>query len=858
MFAGGGREGTRGPRQSVAVVDRLTPVATERCVERALRAARQNLRAGRCLSNGIPPADWQGLLDRYCHFVDRRDGNGYLSDSEVVLTSLQTPRPCLHLMASTHSREFGIWGSFWDQFGGGFSCLESVLAGRMTSHHDTNYVPTGPEPQDIRSFFVHEAGNAWPMFPRDGLEAAAYTEARCVQGLGHHLVQAQREQLAAELEVCVHPDVPLEVWRVRIKNVGKGPRRFSWFSHLRVDIDSVPSYYFVPRVVCEGLIQDGAMVFVNHDKGNRHRRQAFFYARPRFEGFDMSGEAFAGVGGRSAVPHRVRQGRCTDSLGFQPYAGLVAAAQFNAALDPGEAAEWICAYGACPHEPSERAGYLARVRREVLSQPQETHSSVRAAWTRRVGAMMVRTPSADLDRYLNVWSKYQACNQARLCRALDKVGYRDILQDLLGVCDCDLSYVRTMLLRSLQFQAGDGSALRQYEKIPGTGHDLRTYVDSCSWIPDAVSQYVKESGDLAFMDEEVPFFDMDSGQPSESQSGTVYEHAFRAIRYLADSTGYHGLCRIGYGDWNDALSGIGGDGGVSVWVSCACVFAARKMEELASYLGRRQDAAEARQIADVMTDRINEQAWDGEWYIYAINGKGTPIGSKQSREGKIHLNVNAWALFTGVARAAGREDQVWRSLEQLDTPIGHKLLAPPYTAVSRAEVGRIADQKPGTCENGSIYTHGEAFYLYALITRGRADACYRRLLSTIPSAMVQDIATGPRHQQCNFTVGPDHPSYGAQLFSNFSGSVAWYRRAIERMLGVYADFDSLAIAPCVPEDWDSYEVRKVWRGRTVQVALRRSLEGEDCVTLDGHAFGSRIPAAALKRSGVNYIEVRFS
>ena len=69
---------------------------------------------------------------------------------------------------------------------------------------------------------------------------------------------------------------------------------------------------------------------------------------------------------------------------------------------------------------------------------------------------MIRTPNDELDRYFNVWSKYQNRNQVRFCRALDKVGYRDVLQDMMGVCDFESDLVRDRLMHTLRYQAADG------------------------------------------------------------------------------------------------------------------------------------------------------------------------------------------------------------------------------------------------------------------------------------------------------------------------------------------------------------------------------------------------------------------
>jgi cellobionic acid phosphorylase len=280
------------------------------------------------------------------------------------------------------------------------------------------------------------------------------------------------------------------------------------------------------------------------------------------------------------------------------------------------------------------------------------------------------------------------------------------------------------------------------------------------------------------------------------------------------------------------------------------------MAELATHIGREADAREFAQAADAMTQRINDHAWDGEWYIYAINGQGVPIGSRENPEGKLHLNVNTWALFTGVAAAAGREEQVWKAIEQLATPFGHMLLKPPYTRASRPLVGRIADQLPGMFENGSIYTHGESFYLYALVCAGKADRWYEEIQKTLPSNLIPDISTTPPHQQSNFFVGPDHPAYGTNLFSNFTGSLAWYRRSIERVIGLLPDFAGLRIDPRPPRAWNHYHAIRTFRGAQLAVDLHRGKQSR--TLLDGQPCDSFIPAGRLAEGGQHWLQVVYA
>jgi N,N'-diacetylchitobiose phosphorylase len=97
-----------------------------------------------------------------------------------------------------------------------------------------------------------------------------------------------------------------------------------------------------------------------------------------------------------------------------------------------------------------------------------------------------------------------------------------------------------------------------------------------------------------------------------------------------------------------------------------------------------------------------------------------------------------------------------------------------------------------------------------------------------------------------------------QLFSNFSGSVSWYRRVIERMLGVRAGFDELMIDPCPPGDWMEYAVRRTWRGRRLHVRFRRSETPGVRIDMNGQTFERAVPVHQLCESEVNEIGVQFA
>lgn len=803
--------------------------------------ARQNLGHGLSPLHGFSGREILAAQSAFSAFSDVHDVQGFVTGSALLIRALHTPRPYLHLMSSLHSRERGIYGSFWDQTGRGFSCLDSVLAGPVTAHTDPSYVPTCPGDTDYRAFYLCEwrdirrvrrpeetPSDVWHLLPQPGRDEFRYRAFECLQGLGEMRIGAVTRRISASVSALVAADDPVELWTIVLHNRSDQPRRLTLFTRVNWGLRSYPGYYFDMRVVCRGVVDPArnAIAAFNDDHNNKHPRSGLLMSDTPIQGHDLSREAFDGDGVARIFPRAVREGRCTGSMGNAPLAGLIGAIQQELRLGPGETRTIRTLVGACSADSRRAARERERWRRRYLTGDgvEREIARVRRLWADRCSANTVRSGDAEIDRFFNVWSKYQAHHQSRFVRALDMMGYRDILQDLLGICDFDAAYVRGALLTALSFQLPDGRAIRQYCKFAGAGHDVRMYMDSPVWIADTLVTYIQETGDFGILDEKVGFFDMAAGRVRPDPSASVWDHALLAIRSCYEFRGQKGLCLAGHGDWNDALDGIGRGGrGVSVWLSAAVVFAAARLRELAVRLGRERQAVWLATVCRTLTRAVNRQAWDGRHYIYGFNDSGQPVGSDCNREGKIHLNVNTWSVLAGIAQAYGgdRTERVLKSIERLRTPIGYLLLTPPYTAKSR-RVGRIADMLPGLFENGSVYTHGQAFVAAAMVTLGRGDEAWEALKMTMPSHTPPGLATTPPNQQSNFTVGRENADFGVQYYSNFSGSLDWYRRTLIRIFGVMADFDGLRISPCVPRWMKTYAVRKRFRGCEYVVTVRNT------------------------------------
>jgi cellobiose phosphorylase len=109
---------------------------------------------------------------------------------------------------------------------------------------------------------------------------------------------------------------------------------------------------------------------------------------------------------------------------------------------------------------------------------------------------------------------------------------------------------RERILDIAATQLPDGGAYHQYQPLTKRGNDAigSGFNDDPLWLVLGVAAYTKETGDLAILDEPVPW---DNADGSETP---LHDHLRRCISFTLDRLGPHGLPLIGRADWNDCLN----------------------------------------------------------------------------------------------------------------------------------------------------------------------------------------------------------------------------------------------------------------------------------------------------------------
>lgn len=753
---------------------------------------------------------------------------------EYVITEPRTPRPWANYLTN------GRYCALVSQTGGGYSFAQSSGYHRLTRAHPANMVF---EDRPGRYIYVRdeESGRYWSVTWQPVQAPYQYWEAR--HGLGYTNVRSLTEGIEGEVQFFVPLEEPLEVWRVRLTNRDSRPRRLSFFPFVEWCLGSFgfdlleTSFANLFKTV---EYQDGTLVAgmrlwsVGHGPAKPHlqwNKHAFFGGSFPVVSFEGLRERFLGMYHSLANPAAVEKGVLTDSVASGQDA--VAALHGRVELAPGQSHTFTVVLGAADKR-EDISRYMAKYR-DVATADAELER-LRGFWRDYLAQAWVETPDPDLNLSVNIWNKYQCWVTFNWSRMVSYyigggsiVGFRDSSQDLLGVLPVNPTWGEQKLLTMWRHQFRDGGTLHNWDPItdlgPRTGHS-----DDALWPVLATVMYVKETGDLGFLDRQIPFYDGDTG--------TVMEHVKKSLSFTLGRRSPRGIPLMGEADWNDALDQVGTEGkGESVMTAEFLCWMLREVADICRARGDETLAVEYDEAYRDVAHRINELCWDGDWYIRATTDGGEVIGSRLNRYGQIHMNAQSWAVLSGVAsgeRAVRCLDSV---RDRLDTPYGPCLFLPAYQEIDE-RIGIITMFAPGVKENGTIFNHPVTWCIVAeaLMGRERAFELWQKS-SFVTRGREPDLYKVEPYVYAEYIYGADSPFFGQGEFTWTTGTAAWMLRAcLDYILGIRPELGGLLIDPVIPAGWDGFRARRRFRGAYYEVEVHNPdhvVSGVARATLDG-------------------------
>lgn len=681
-------------------------------------------------------------------------------------------------------------------------------------------------------------------------------EGTAIYGVGYARFELEKNGLAAAFRVSVPQEAAAEGWTIDVWNKSGAEKKYSIYTYIKPDLTG----YFTPFAVqCYKVAFDKEQNLFTYENADAYcpatHFNGYFCADTAIAGFETVGELFFGMGqNRDFVhPRAVDADMCTNMLyqgggGDRAVSDMVNVMKFDVALAPGEKKQIQLLCGIY-----EERGEIAAAMGQYM-QPGALDKALDAyvrAFEAKTEQFSIKTPDQTLNRLYNRWAKYNLMLTGQWTRIYSR-GFRDILQDTMALCSLDKALARENILTAAAHIYSSGQCKRAWDNV-ATALASEFYADGPVWLPMAVNEYIKETGEIELLQERCPY--LDSGE------GTLLEHMLRAVTFLYNDKGQHGLALIHDGDWLDSQHLVGAKGiGEGVWLTIALYKALCDVSELLEYIGAHAQKKEIDAMAELTKNIVNEHGWDGKWFLQAYNDAGDKIGSSTCEEGRIYTNPQSWAIMAGVT-SAERERQCFAVLDgDLDSSLGARMFTPPYTKEDDT-IGTTTGFAPGTGGNGSAYCHVSAFKIVADCMRQRGNKAYETMCKIIPggSADTQnENADCPPYAFTNGRVAPEHPYLGGRCLGIWNtATVAWCWFAVsEHMLGIRRTFEGLSINPCIPEHWEEYSAVRYYRGAKYIVTVKNPFKkqtGVRKITVNGQELdGRQLP---YKTGGEFHVEV---
>jgi cellobiose phosphorylase len=757
------------------------------------------------------------------------------------------------------------YGAIITNNAGGYGFYQSGKRGRFLRLR-FNSVPMD---QPGRYFYLHDKdnGDTWSASWQPVGKPLDRYQSVCRHGTAYTIIESRYEGIQTETTYFVPLDQNFEYWRLKITNTSDRQRRLSIFSFCEFTNqwdtfqDQVNLQYSL--FIIRGELLDNKILRLAIQDNLTPEKEGFFVhdiARhcwmglvgAPISGFDTSREAFIGPYRSYQNPLVVEQGQCSGSQVYGDNA--CGSLQTEIDLQPGESREVMILLGI---GDARTTGKKALAEYGSLERANLELEKLKQYWHSKLGNLVVQTPDEDFNHMINVWGQYNSLITFSWSRSAslvyngerDGLGFRDSVQDILGIVSAIPEQARQRLELLLTGQVSSGGAMpivQPFGHKPGhenapSPEEYRS--DDCLWFFNAIPAYVNETGDLDFYKKVLPF--ADKGKT------TVFGHLKRALEFNLERTGKHGLpCGLA-ADWNDCLKL--GYHGESLFVAFQVRFGLTILSEIADKLGFAKDARWALAERKKLDARIQACSWDGDWFIWAIGEDGTVYGTKDRPEGQIYLNTQAWGVISG---AASHEQEV-RCMdavhERLSTPYGLMLCAPPFVKTP-IDVMRAVVFNPGIKENAGIFNHTEGWGVMAECLMGHGDPAYDYYRATLPAAFNDraEIRQCEPYVHAQTTYSTFSPRAGNTRTSWLTGAAAWsYFAGTQYILGLRPEPDGLRIEPCIPSTWDGFTAQRKFRGRTYQISVHNPqhvCSGINRILLDGREVSSNlIPSTGEKK-----------
>jgi Cellobiose phosphorylase len=661
--------------------------------------------------------------------------------------------------------------------------------------------------------YSHDTGECWnPNFYPLNIELDSFN---CTHAIGWTELKSIYKEVENTIKVYVPLNACREVWIHKIKNLSEKVQELSLFSLFSFQNEGNGGNRCMYNKN-EGLVSNyGFPRHLRYDEKEKlegvHTNFVYMFSNIDPTSYDCSERRFFGSDNTGLIPQAVSAGICfnSESAGENP-AGIF---QHKFTLGPNDEIEFFIATGCVNNLAQAKEVKQQLVQRGVINKELE---EVDRYWDSVCNHFTIETPDQNLNYFMNYWLKKQIEMLTKCNRISESCPIRNQLQDVMGyaLIHGEEALQRVEMLFKRQLTSG---FVPQWYNIHGgeSIHSAMLYKDAPVWLVLCTCKIVQQTGDLSFLDRMVEFLDSNEKVP-------IYEHLLKAVYFLGSDIGQHGLCLMGDGDWTDPINGPGRLGrGESTWTTVSLKYAIQQLIPLCLLKNDKETVNKLEQLAEKLDQAVNNNCWDGEWYIAGFNDDAIPFGKSSDKEGRIFLNTQTWAIISQTARGE-RLEKCKATINSLNTPAGPVLLQPAFSDWDPVW-GRISIKLCGTTENGSVYCHASMFKAFADCVTGSGSNAYDTIMRTLPT---NPYNPPEKNLQVpifipNYYYGlTDSSSFGQSSMFNSTGTVAWMLiTVLEQLLGIKATVDGLKVQPCIPAAWREIKIQRSFKDAVYNITI---------------------------------------
>ncbi len=783
---------------------------------------------------------------------------GYFDEKakEYVITRPDTPSAWANYLGSPE------YGAIISNNAGGYSFVKSGANGRIIRYRFNSVAMDQPG----RYVYIKdlEDNDFWSASWAPVCKPLESFKSECRHGTAYTIISSEYKGIKTETLYYVPKDATYEVWNCKVTNTDSKPRKLAVIGYCEFvndnnyEQDQVNLQYtlFITHTYFNG---NHILQKQNENFHDPNKERFLGLANAKVDKYCGDRDKFVGSYRSYANPAGIEAGLNNDLNYCDNSCGAL---ESDVTLAPGESKTFTYCLGQKPQKVAEEI--LAKYAKEGVVEAE--FNELKNYWHAKLENLVVKTPDENFNNMVNVWNAYNCfitftwsrAASFQYCGLRNGFGYRDTVQDIQGVIHLapEMAYEQIKFMLSAQVTNGAGLPLVKYthnagkentpddpEYVRETGHPSYR-ADDALWLFPTVYKYISESGNIAFLDEEIFY-------ANDGEKGTVYDHLKRAIDFSMNNLGNHGMPAGLHADWNDCLRL--GKKGESTFVAFQLVYA---LKILRKYAVIKNDTEYIKFIDDenAKLEKILNGCWNEDRWIRGYKEDGVVIGKRTDPEASMWLNPQSWSVIADF----GTKEQQLKAMDsverELNTPYGAMVMYPPYENHS-------FDGALMTCfnkcikENAGIFSQPQGWLILAEAKLGHGNRAYKYWTEAAP-ATYNDCAEKRAMEPYvygQFVEGKDSPFAGRAHVHWLTGTASTVMvGTTEGILGLNPEADGIVIDPSIPAEWKSFFMKKNFRGKVLNVTVNNpngSEHGVKSVTVNG----AKIDGMLIKESDLKNV-----